>query len=97
MKKPIFLIISTLICVFCLNVFGQVNAKFDQNTSKIENPSLNILRLSEVKEGMRGIARTVFSGNEPTEFNVEILGVVPGAVGPKQDMIVGKISGGGLS
>src|SRR5687768_65770 len=24
-------------------------------------------------------------GNEPTEFNVEILGVVPGMVGPKQD------------
>ena len=50
--------------------------------------------LSEVKEGMKGGARTVFRGSEPEEFNVEILGVVPGAVGPKQDMIVGKISGG---
>ena len=53
------------------------------------------LPLSEVKEGMSGTARTVFRGTEPEEFNVEILGVVPGAIGPRQDMIVGKISGGG--
>ncbi len=51
--------------------------------------------VSELKEGMRGTARTVFRGSEPEEFNVEILGVVPGAVGPKQDMIIGRISGGG--
>ena len=44
---------------------------------------------------MRGTARTVFRGSEPEEFNVEILGVVPGAIGPKQDLIVGRISGGG--
>ena len=44
---------------------------------------------------MKGVARTVFHGTEPTEFNVEILGVVPGAIGPRQDMIVGRISGGG--
>ena len=43
---------------------------------------------------MRGTAWTVFRGNQPEEFNVEILGVVPGAIGPKQDMIVGRLSGG---
>jgi hypothetical protein len=43
---------------------------------------------------MRGTARTVFRGSEPEEFQVEILGVVPGAIGPHQDMIVGRISGG---
>ena len=49
--------------------------------------------LSEVKEGAWGIARTVFRGSEPEEFNVEILGVVPGAIGPHQDLIIGKLSG----
>ncbi len=52
------------------------------------------LPLTQVKEGMRGTARTVFRGTEPEDFSVEILGIVPGAIGPKQDMIVGKISGG---
>ena len=51
--------------------------------------------LSELKEGMRGTARTVFRGSEPEEFNVEILGILPGGVGPKQDLIVGRLSGGG--
>ena len=44
---------------------------------------------------MHGKARTVFRGSEPEEFNVEILGVIPGAIGPKQDLIVGRLSGGG--
>ncbi len=55
----------------------------------------SLLPLSEIKEGMKGTARTVFRGSEPEEFNVEILGVVPGGIGPRQDLIVGKISGGG--
>lgn len=50
--------------------------------------------LSQLREGMKGTARTVFRGSEPEEFSVEILGVVPGAIGPKQDLIVGRISGG---
>jgi hypothetical protein len=50
--------------------------------------------LSEVKEGLRGTARTVFKGTVPTEFNVEIIGVLDGGVGPKQDMIIGRLSGG---
>jgi hypothetical protein len=51
--------------------------------------------LADIREGMHGVARTVFRGSEPEEFNVEILGVLPGGVGPKQDLIVGRISGGG--
>ncbi|MBX7055636.1 MAG: hypothetical protein K1X36_11835 [Pyrinomonadaceae bacterium] len=52
-----------------------------------------IMPLADVKEGARGVARTVFRGSEPEEFNVEILGVVPGAIGPHQDMIIGRLSG----
>ncbi|HMS09651.1 MAG TPA: SpoIVB peptidase S55 domain-containing protein, partial [Pyrinomonadaceae bacterium] len=54
-----------------------------------------IIRLTEVREGMRGTARTVFRGTEPEDFNVEIIGVLPGGVGPKQDLIIGRLSGGG--
>ncbi len=50
--------------------------------------------VSAVREGMRGVARTVFRGTEPEEFKVEILGVIPSAVGPGQDLIIGRLSGG---
>ncbi len=54
---------------------------------------LGIFPVSELREGMRGAARTVFRGSVSEEFNVEILGVIPNAIGPKQDMIVGRLSG----
>jgi hypothetical protein len=83
-----------IISAFCLNIFGQTQAKSDPKTVDVKTPAVRFFPLSELKEGMRGTARTVFRGSEPEEFQVEILGIVPGAVGPKQDMIVGRISGG---
>jgi len=56
-------------------------------------PSTRIFPISELKEGMHGTARTVFHGSVPEEFNVEILGILPNWIGPKQDLIVGKLSG----
>ena len=54
-----------------------------------------IFPLSEVKAGMRGVGRTVFFGTKIEEFNVEILGVLENA-GPKQDIILARLSGGPL-
>jgi len=52
-----------------------------------------IFPLAEIKTGMKGTARTVFQGSQAEEFTVEILGVLPGGIGPKQDLIIGKLSG----
>lgn len=69
-----------------------VNFSAQQKVSYV-NGSIEIMPVSEVKEGMRGTAQTVFRGAEPEEFKVEILGVVPNYIGPKQDMIIGRLSG----
>lgn len=76
-------------------VHGQSISVKTQASAADSTRSQQFLPLGEVKEGMRGTARTVFRGSEPEEFNVEILGVLPGGVGPKQDLIVGRLSGGG--
>src|SRR6478672_79644 len=55
--------------------------------------SARIFPVSEIREGMRGTARSVFHGEKSEEFQVEILGVMPDWIGPKQDMIVGRLSG----
>ena len=79
----------------CLSAFGQTQAvNVKKNEAAVKTNSA-FFPLSELKEGLRGTARTVFRGSEPEEFNVEILGIVPGAIGPKQDMIIGRLSGGG--
>lgn len=49
--------------------------------------------LEDVRPGMKGIARTVFSGTEPEEFGVEILGVLPGFPAPRQTAIIARLSG----
>ncbi|MFL6374072.1 MAG: hypothetical protein ACJ73D_05335 [Pyrinomonadaceae bacterium] len=57
------------------------------------SPSARIFPLAEIREGMKGSAKSVFHGNKSEEFQVEILGVLPNWIGPRQDMIVGRLSG----
>ena len=64
-----------------------------KQVEKLTRAASAFFPLSELKEGMRGTARTVFRGSEAEEFEVEILGVIPGAIGPKQDLIVGRLKG----
>jgi hypothetical protein len=54
-----------------------------------------IFPLKEVQAGQRGIGKTVFSGNKIEEFQVEILGVLEN-VGPRQSVILARLSGGPL-
>src|SRR5258708_40138719 len=52
-----------------------------------------IMPLSEVKQGMKGIAWTVFQGTEPEPVPVEIIGISKNMWGPRQDIILGKMGG----
>lgn len=83
-KRFVFL---ALISFASASVFGQ----FQTVSTTGSGPS--IFPVSELREGMRGTARSVFRGSDSEEFKVEILGVVPNYIGPKQDMIVGRLSG----
>lgn len=51
-----------------------------------------IMPLSEVRRGMKGIARTVFTGTKIDEFAVEVLGVLK-QQGPAGDLILVRVSG----
>jgi hypothetical protein len=51
--------------------------------------------LKNVRAGMHGIGRTVFAGGRVDEFQVEILGVLDN-FGPKQSLILARLSGGPL-
>lgn len=54
-----------------------------------------MLPLREVQPGMKAIGRTVFAGTRVEEFQVEVLGILENA-GPKQSIILARLSGGGL-
>jgi hypothetical protein len=55
-----------------------------------------IFPLKDVRPGMKGIGKTVFSGNRIDEFQVQVLGVLEN-IGPKQSIILAKLSGGPLA
>jgi hypothetical protein len=52
--------------------------------------------LKDIKPGLHGIGKTVFSGNRIEEFQVEVLGVLEN-IGPKQNLILARLSGGPLA
>lgn len=54
---------------------------------------VEIIRSSELRPGMKGVAWTVFQGTEPEPIPVEIIGLWKNQWGPKQDIILAKLGG----
>jgi hypothetical protein len=84
-KQCFLLFIALLFLTF------DASAQFIQAASSPPGPK--VFPLSELREGMRGTAKTVFRGNTSEDFQVEILGIVPNSIGPKLDLIIGRLSG----
>jgi len=55
----------------------------------------DLLPLDQVKAGMKGVGKTVFSGEQVEEFEVEILGVLKN-IAPGQSLILARLDGGPL-
>src|SRR5215469_15266052 len=62
----------------------------------VASAQTSFLSVRDVRAGMHGTGRTVFSGDRIEEFDVEILGVLEN-IGPKQSLILGRLSGGPLA
>jgi len=55
--------------------------------------SAEILPLSQVHTGMQGYAYTIFVGDQVEKFDLEVLGVLPNFLGPKQSIILVQLNG----
>ena len=57
-------------------------------------PSLNeTLPVDQVRPGMQGYAYTIFAGDQIEKFDLEVLGVMPNFLGPKQSIILVQLKG----
>jgi len=52
-----------------------------------------IFPLSDVKPGMKGVAYTIFEGDQVEKMDLEVIGVLHNAVGPKLDVILVRLLG----
>lgn len=87
MKKLLVALVVAIAATFV----GIANAQRAGVDANAKDPRLFVLE--DLRPGMKGVARTVFSGAEPQEFGVEILGVLPGFPGPRQSAIIAKLTG----
>jgi len=56
-------------------------------------PKSAVIPLSQIHAGMKGVAYTVFQGTKPEPMDVEVLGVLKNANGPKGDVILVRLGG----
>ena len=75
----------SLAALLCLTFPAWVTAE--------NQPAPSIIPLSEIHEGMRGVAYTVFSGTKPEPMDVEVLGVLHNVNGPRGDIILVRLHG----
>lgn len=64
---------------------------FAQQAGGNDHPEL--FPLDQVKPGLRGVAYTIFTGDQIEKMDVEVLGVLRNAMGPKQDVILIELHG----
>ncbi len=64
--------------------------------AQVATGQLAIYPLRDIRAGQHAIGKTVFSGSKIEEFQVEILGVLQN-VGPRQSIILARLSGGPLA
>src|SRR4030095_8622524 len=83
------LISVLLVCLLFEVLAGTVSAQ--KTVALPSGPQL--FALEDIRPGMKGTARTVFSGSGTEEFGVEVLGVLPGFPGPRQSAIIARLTG----
>src|SRR5579862_5349596 len=55
--------------------------------------SADILPLSQVRPGMQGYAYTIFAGDQVEKFDLEVIGIMPNFLGPRQTIILVQLKG----
>ncbi|HKQ97684.1 MAG TPA: hypothetical protein VJV75_07410, partial [Candidatus Polarisedimenticolia bacterium] len=55
----------------------------------------DLIPFSEIKTGMTGVGRTVWSGDRIEEFQAEVIGTLEN-IGPRRNLILARLSGGPL-
>jgi hypothetical protein len=52
-----------------------------------------VLPLDQVRAGMQGYAYTIFAGDQVEKFDLEVIGVMPNFLGPRQSIILVQLKG----
>lgn len=95
MKQPVSSrLLVLLVLAFCAAAGSAETLKRPAPAVAPAAKGPNIISVSEIKPGMRGVAYTVFEGIAPEPMDVEVLGVMKNNFnGPKSDVILVRLHG----
>jgi hypothetical protein len=79
MRRAVLL--SAVLCLFSFLAVSAQPKKFET------------IGVDQIHAGMRGVAYTVFQGTKPEPMNLEVLGIMKNANGPKGDIILVRLVG----
>jgi hypothetical protein len=82
---------KSVLAVFFVACFSFPFAAQTPSAPGANNPQ--IIPVSQIHAGMRGVAYTVFEGVKPESMEVEVLGVLRNVNGPKGDVILVRLHG----
>jgi len=82
MRQAVF---TAPILILCLLSTPPIKAQPSQ--------AVETIPVNQIHAGMRGVAYTVFQGTKPESMDVEVLGVLKNANGPKGDVILVRLGG----
>lgn len=80
--KPVLLTVFPLAAAFCPAISRPLWAQSNE-----------ILPLSQVQPGMQGYACTIFAGDQIEKFDLEVIGIMPNFLGPRQSIILVQLKG----
>jgi hypothetical protein len=98
------IVFAALVCsmkkaVVLLNVFFVFMSLAYAQTRSVSLPAqqdpapTKIMKVDDVRPGMKGVGYTVFQGTKPEPMGVEVLGVLRNLNGPKSDVVLVKLIG----
>jgi SpoIVB peptidase S55 len=61
--------------------------------AQAQTPLNETLPVDQVRAGMQGYAYTIFAGDQVERFDLEVIGVMPNFLGPKQSIILVQLKG----
>jgi SpoIVB peptidase S55 len=88
MKKAVALSV-----LFVLPWLGHAQTQASSQPTQQALPSTQIMKVEDVRPGMKGVGYTVFQGTKPETMGVEVLGVLRNLNGPKSDVVLVRLQG----
>src|SRR5258707_7106771 len=89
MKKVVVL----LNILFVFLSLGHAQTPAPSLSSQQDPTPTKIMKVDDVRPGMKGVGYTVFQGTKPEAMGVEVLGVLRNLNGPKSDVVLVKLVG----